>query len=53
MQKTSASKTAAPTKRPAAQQSPLRKAAAAPQPLDLKTLERVAGGTTELPKRTW
>lgn len=53
MQKPSTAKTLSPTQRTAAQQTPLRKSPAAPQPLDLKTLERVAGGTTELPNRYW
>ena len=53
MQKPSTAKTASPTQRTSAQQTPLRKRSAAPQPLDLKTLERVAGGTTALPNKYW
>lgn len=53
MQKPSNAKTPSPTQRTAAQQTPLRKRPAAPQPLDLKTLERVSGGTTDLPNKYW
>ena len=53
MQKPSNAKTTTPTQRTAAQQTPLRKRPSAPQPLDLKTLERVAGGSTDLPNKYW
>lgn len=53
MHKPSNAKTPPPTQPTAGQHAPLRKRPAAPQPLDLKTLERVAGGTTDLPNKYW
>ena len=56
MPKMSATKTPSsqPRRADAKPDPSVRKPGAAPQPLDLKTLERVSGGiSAELPKRTW
>ncbi|MEO7152658.1 MAG: hypothetical protein ABIX46_13250 [Burkholderiaceae bacterium] len=52
MQKTNRQKTPAATTRTATATASDRKPAA-PQPLDLRSLERVAGGFCELPKKYW
>lgn len=53
MHQASRAKTAVKTQRTGAQPAVPRKATTAPQPIDLKTLERVAGGLLELPKKYW
>ena len=53
MQQASRSKNAVKTARTGAQTVAPRKPAAAPQPLDQKSLERVGGGLVELPHKYW
>lgn len=55
MQKMSVTKTSTSNSRgaDAKKDQAERKPSAAPQPLDMKTLERVSGGVAELPKKTW
>ncbi|MEO6408533.1 MAG: hypothetical protein ABIO45_07240 [Burkholderiaceae bacterium] len=53
MQQASRLKKAAKTARTSVQAIAPRKPAAAPQPLDQKSLERVGGGLVELPHKYW